>query len=66
MYPRNMVYFRCKIVNIPHKDDNKYNNNNNNNNNNNFTIFIVLWKTCNVLKGLNIYCNFLDLLKFEE
>jgi hypothetical protein len=31
MYPRNMVCFRCIIVHILHKGDNKDNNNNNNN-----------------------------------
>jgi hypothetical protein len=28
IYPRNVVYFRCKILNILHNGDNKYNNNN--------------------------------------
>jgi len=40
MYPRNIVYFRCKIVNTLYKDK-KYNNNNNNNNNLTYIVCFV-------------------------
>jgi len=62
MYPRNMVSFRCIIVNTLHKGDNKDDDDdddNNNNNNNNLypncilvSIIIHLKQTISNLKNL--------------
>jgi hypothetical protein len=58
IYPRNMVCFKYRIVNILHKGYNRDNNNNNNNNNNNKVQLEFCEMLSYVLFSTNNSCSF--------